>query len=298
MLKKYQYHLFVLFAGISWSTLAIFSAAASRANIDPFSQVFWRILIACSVSFLVATLIFKQKLKLSSRAYRYIFINAVIFLAGFTTFSASIYLGSPIAKAIALNYAYPLPVVILSYMLFKHIPKTRNWLAVLVSLVSVVLLLEVWKIQNVAQIKPGDILAFLNSFAFAGMIVWGTKIRQELKLNPFVVLFFSWAMALPMLLIFGLLMRIMHIPLFNPVFKVDFGFINWLPLIGLGTVSSVLPISLMYYGSSKLKPFVTSVLLLIEPICVYIAGVIFFQQQLSIWGIIGIIGIMISVLLT
>ena len=298
MFQQYKYHILVFLAGVSWSTLAIFSKYASDYKIDPFNQVFWRLLIGLFISILLSFFLSRNEIKINNRVVKYLFINGVFFLLGFTTFAASIYLGSPIAKAIALNYSYPLAVVILSYLILKDIPTPKNILAIFLSLISVVLLMELWTVKNLTQISLGDLFAWLNSFAFAAIIVWGTKIRKELKLNPFFILSGSWFFSIPLLIILGTFLQSVNIPLFNPSFKLDFPTNGWLSLIGLGIISSVLPISLMYFASSKLKPFVTSILLLSEPIVVYLAGVALFNQTLSIWGILGMVGIMISVLLT
>lgn len=298
MRSKYKYHFIVLLSGISWSTLSIFTAFASKLGINPFNQVFWRIFIGLLTSFFIAKFIFKKNFGIDQKSFIYFVINAFLFFFGFTTFSSSIYLGTPIAKAIALNYSYPLAVIVLSYILFKHIPSKKNILAIVISFISVLFLFEIWSVKNITQINIGDFLAWINSFAFAGIIVWGTKIRKYLKTNPFITLFYSWLVAIPLLIVCGFLINRLGIPLFYPIVKTNFGIQGWLSLLGLGTISSVLPISLMYFASSKLKPFVTSILLLSEPVVVYLAGIVLFGQVLSVWGFLGMVGIMISVVLT
>lgn len=299
MLKKYKHHLLVFLAGISWSTLAIFSVYASQAGINPFNQVFWRLIFGVICSFVVGVFIFKQPIKLKEKkAFGYLFLNAIFFILALTTFSASIYLGSPIAKAVALNYSYPVAVIVFSYIVFKDKPTFKNILAVFISFISLYLLLELWKVKNLTEIQLGDLFAWLNSFAFAAIIVWGTKIRKDLGLSPFITLFYSYAIAIPLLFIFSAIFSFYGSSLFSAQVMANFGRSGWLSLLGLGTISSVLPLSLMYFGAGKLKSVVTSILLLSEPIFVYIAGIILFGQQLSAWGVIGALGIIIALLLT
>lgn len=299
MLEKYKYHFLVFIAGISWSTLAVFSVFATQANINPFNQVFWRLVFGVLCSLFVGVFVFRQSLKLKDkRAFKYLFLNSIFFILALTTFSASIFLGVPIAKAVALNYSYPLAVIAFSYIVFRDKPTFKNILAVLISFVSLYFLLELWKVKDLTEIQLGDTFAWLNSFAFAAIIVWGTKIRKDLGLSPFITLFYSWLMAIPLLFILAAVSSLFGSSLFIADVKVDFGGAGWLSLLGLGTISSVLPISLMYFGAGKLKSIVTSILLLSEPIFVYVAGIILFAQQLSLWGILGAIGILIAVLLT
>ncbi len=295
---RFKYHFSVLLAGISWSTLAIFTKYSVQENIPSFSQVFWRLVIGAFSSLFIAVIIFKQKPFITNkRSLVYLLVNGLFFFLGFTTFAGAIYLGSPIAKAIALNYSYPIAVVLLSYMVFKHKPSMKNIVSIILSLISVALLMELWRVKSIAQINIGDLIAWLNSFAFAAIIVWGTKIKKDIKIGQFLVLAYSWFFSLLFFIPFGLVMKIFEIPLFQFNAQINFSVNAWLLLIGLGTISSTVPLSLMYYGSSKLKPLATSILLLSEVVCVYLAGFALFGQELSLYGILGMIGIIISVLL-
>lgn len=297
MLSKYKYHSLVLLAGISWSTLAILTQYATQGHISSFNQVFWRLLFAASSSLIIAFIFFKSTIVVGRKEYTYLLANGFLFFLGLLTFTGAIYVGTPIAKALALNYSYPIAIIVFSYFVFKHIPSRKNILAVVLSLISIVLLTEVWKINNIMQIHIGDLLAWLNSFAYAGIIILGTKIKRDVKINQFLVLFYTWFFSLLFFIPFSLILRQLNIPLFEFDLTTHFSNTQWLILIGLGTISSTLPVSLLYYGFSRLKPIVSSILLLSELVCVYLAGIILFGQQLSIYGIIGMIGIVISVLL-
>lgn len=298
MWEKYRYHLSVLLAGFCYSGLGIFSALLTQQGVNPFNQVFWRIIIACGIAFLLSTLVFRQKLSLTLHEVQLLLINSFLFLFGFTTIAGSIYLGTPVAKAIILSYAYPVPVVILSYLLFKDIPSKKNVVAIVLSLTSLLLLFEVWTVMGISQVHPGDLLAWANSFFFGSIIVWGTKIRRDSKLHPVVSLFYTLLLSLPLLFLFGSVLGILRIELFSPVVIANFRSASWISLIGLAGIGTVAPLALIYYGATKLKSYVTSILLLTEPVWVYIFGVLYFGQTLSLWSLVGAIGILITVLLT
>lgn len=295
--QKYRYHLFILLAGMSYSSLSIFFAMLTKQGVAVFSQVLWRAFLGAIFSLIIFKIFFKEKVKLEKKDYQYIFINAVIFVLGYTTYAGSIYLGTPMAKAIVLAYSYPIAVVILSYLLFKEIPKKKNLLALILSFCSLYILLEFWKVKSLLQINKGDLLAWLNSFCYGGVIVWGTKMRREIKINPCISLFYTLLIGIPILFILGWGLKLLGIGLYSPVLNINFGLGNWLILIGLGFFGTTLPVTLMYFGMTKLKSYVTSVLLLTEPVFVYLFGLLFFGQTLSLWTIIGGLGILVSVLL-
>jgi len=297
MLKKYRFHALIFLAGLSYSFLAVFTAALSKQGIDAYNQVFWRLTIASIIVFFVGKYVFKQKMIIDVKQFKYILVNSLLFVFGFSTFAASVYLGTPIAKAIALNYSYPITVVFLAYIFFKDKPNLKNIIAIFISILSVGLLLEVWKIQNVSEIHLGDLLAWINSFLYGSIIVWGTKIRKDTKLNPFVMLFYTLLTAIPGLLVLGTITRYFNLSFFNYSLRLNFSTISWFSLAGLCMMGTVLPYILIYSSVTKLKPLVTSILLLSEPLFVYLFGILFFNQYLSFWGLLGMLGIMVSVVL-
>lgn len=297
MLKKYKYHLAVLLAALSYTSLPIFSTLLTHRQVSPFNQVYWRVTFGSIISFIIARLLLKQRLPINRNDLWHLIVNAFIFLFAFTTFSGSIYLGTPIAKAVALNYSYPVPVVILSYLFFKDLPGKRNFGAIILSLISVFALLEIWSLESLLEIHLGDFLAWINSVFLGFIIVWGTKMRRDTALNPFITLFYTLLFMLPLLFIFGTILDLSGFLLFTPSFGIPVNIDIWLILTGLSFIGTVLPLALIYFGASRLKPYITGILLLTEPVWVYLFGLILFHQSLSLWGILGIIGIIISVLL-
>jgi len=296
-IKIYRNHLLLLGAGFSFSTLAVFSEIATRLHVDGFNQMIWRTIFAAILSIIAAIGVYKQHIQISNLQLKYLLINACLFVGGITTFSLGIYLGSPIAKAVALNYAYPLIVILLSYIFFKETPSIKGWVATFLSLLSVSLLLEIWTINNFFSLNVGDMLELLNSVFFGAMIVYGKKIRNEAELHPFAILSYSYLFTIPLLFALGfLLMNVFHMDAIGVPIRV-LTFEQYLSLFGLALFGMVVPMSLIYAGVSKIRAHIAGILLLTEPLWVYVFGMLLFQQNLSFWGIMGIIGIVISVIL-
>ena len=295
--SHFRDYLLLLFAGFSFSSLAVFSELATRLSIDGFNQIVWRALFAMILSGIAAFLFYKQSIRLTANELTHMLVNGLLLAGGISTFSLGIYLGSPIAKAVALNYAYPLVVIVGSYLLFKEKPTVKGWVAVVISLVSVAILLEVWNIQNLFTLNIGDMLELLNSVFYGALIVYGKKISTDTNLHPLKSLFYSYLVATPCLFILGLfIIHVLDIPTIGTS-------LQWLTipqnltLLGLAAFGMVLPLALMYTAISRVKAYVAGILLLTEPLWVYIFGLLLFQQALSIWGLLGMLGIIIAVLL-
>jgi len=295
---SYKYHIYILIAAFSFSGLTIFTALLTKYGLDPFNQVFWRIIIGAVLCLILAKFVFKQSIRVNKREALILLFNSFIFVFGYTTFTGAIYAGAPLAKAVALNFSYPIPVVLLSYILFKEKPSYKNILAIILSTLSIPILLEIWKVKDVTQIGLGEFLAWINSFAYAGIIVWGTKIRRSTELHPYVSLFYTLTFSIPILLLTIYLLNVNGINFYVLNIKtLQVSAPQWIYLLLLALSSSVIPIALIYFAASKLKTQVSSILLLTEAVWVYIFGYLIFGQGLSIWGLAGTLGIMLSVIL-
>lgn len=162
-LQKSKYHIFILLAAISYSSLSVISTLLTNQHVDAFTQIAFRAFFSAIILGMIRE-IYREKLILGKRELVYVIINSFIFTGAFTTFGLAIYLGSPIARVVALANAYPFTIIILSYILFHEIPSKKNWVAVILSFCSVLVLLEVWRIKHLDQFYIGDIFAFANSF--------------------------------------------------------------------------------------------------------------------------------------
>jgi drug/metabolite transporter (DMT)-like permease len=291
-LQKSKYHISILLAAFSYSGLSVISTLLTNQHVDAFTQIVFRSFFSAIMLFMVI-FIYKVNLTLTKSHLLYIAINSFLFTGAFTTYSIAIYLGTPIAKASALNNAYPFTTIILSYILFHEIPSKKNWIAVILSLCSVLILLEVWHIRHVEQFHIGDIFAIANSVFFGGMVVFGRKIRTETHLNSFQSLFYTLLFTIPLLFLLGFLLRI---PFFTPSIRLNLPIISWFTLV-LAAFATIVPLILLYISISKINATVASVLLITDLVWIYIFGLVLFHQPVTIWGALGIIGIMASILL-
>lgn len=297
MLKKYRYHLYLLSAGFFYSTLDLFAVILSKSFVPPFSQIFWRTIFSIVTGVVIFAKIFKVELSISKKELKYVYFNSIILTFAFTTFIIAIFLGTPLAKAIALINAYPLGVVMLSYLLFRELPKKRQVISLVIALASVALLFEIWTIRNVTEVARGEILALTNSVCFAAIIIYGRWTETKIKIHPLKKIAYSLIFLIPNLFILGVLLNLVGINILTPRIRFDFPLSTWLSLAGIGFFGTTLSFGMLYAGISKVKPTTASLLLLTELIWATIWGIILFNQPLSIWGIIGILGIIISVVL-
>ncbi len=297
-LKNYKYHFYILSAALCFGGLGLFTQLLSQAGVDPFSVVFWRFVFGVVFSAILLVFVFKQNLAINPQFLRYTFLNSILFVGGITTFILGIYLGTPLAIAVALNYAYPFSVAIFAYLFFKEIPTRKQWVAMVLSFVSVLIILEIWTIKSSSQFNIGEMLELANSFFFAAIITFGKKIQIDTKLHPIKIFFYSTIFAIPALVLLGYgLEYLAHTTILVPRLSFDLNFSSWGYLVGLTIFGGLLPIALIYYAAAKISSNTTSILLVTEQGWAYLIGLLFFGQNLTLTGIAGVIGIVLAVLL-
>ncbi|MDJ0625327.1 MAG: DMT family transporter [Candidatus Caenarcaniphilales bacterium] len=294
---KYRYHLALLLAALSYTSLSVSTAWLSEKGFNAFNQIFWITLLSIIFAGFFAFYVFRESWKINLKEFQYLLVNALIFLGAFTTFCLAIYFGTPIAKAVALNYAYPLMVIALSYFLLNELPSAKHWISVILSLISVLVLIQVWTIKNLFDIQIGELMAFANSFFYGAIIVFGKKLKEDTGLSVFKSLFYAELFMLPLFILMSFILKLVEVEALSPELQLVFPLNVWLVLFVTSITGGLLPLVLIYYGTSKVKPYVGGILLLTEPIWVYICGLLFFEQSLSTWGILGSIGIVFSVFL-
>ncbi len=155
MFQKYKYHLLVLLAGFTYSSYALSTKVLSDQKVDIFNQILWRSFFGSISAFILGSIViksFNKELILSRSQLAHVIVNATLYLITSICFIGSIYLGTPIAKATVLSYAYPLPIIILSFFIFKDVPTIKNIVAIIISFTSTLILLEFWKIRNFSQL--------------------------------------------------------------------------------------------------------------------------------------------------
>ncbi len=284
MFKSYKYHFYILLSGLSFASLSLFLTALTKQGVDAFSQLFYRALFASFFSFIGTKFLLKQRLKINRRELKYLFANAIILIGGFCTMVLAIYFGTPIAKALAIVYTYPITLVVLTFLFFRELPTRKNWLAIIISIFSLGLLIEVWKINDLNKITIGEIMAFLNSICYSFIIIFGRVMKKEIKLGSLSTLFYSLLIFLPLLVLLGFALNFSGISVLTPHFGSLSKPISWLFLILLGLIGTTCSVGFLYAGISKVKPFIAGVLLLMEPVGASLLGYFLFGQTLSIWG--------------
>jgi drug/metabolite transporter, DME family len=292
-----QNKLLLSLAAFCYALLVLSNKWLTDQGISAFNQIFWRAF--GGIVFSGAAVVFYEQscFKASTKELKYFIANGLFFLGGFCTFNLAIFLGTPMAKAVSLNYAYPLIIVVFNFLIFKELPNLKHVFSIALSMASVALILEIWKINNWQEFKLGEILALANAFFYGGIIVFGKLVRKASPNGLFKSLFYAHFVMLVLFCLLAFSLNQAGFHELKPNLSINFSVWQLLVLFFSSLIGGVLPLVLIYIALPNTKPYIASLLLLTEPIWVFVLGWLFFGQSLTVSSLAGMFGILTSVFL-
>ncbi len=209
----------------------------------------------------------------------------VLFLA-FTTYTASINLGTPPVKAILIIYTSPIITAILARLVLHERLTRRKILAVLGAVAGVLISVGFWNISELYIFQPGDLFALANALATATIPILGRRSAALHQRFPLVGL----EQALLSAALWGVLCGVLAwlaFPGDAQLWKVSWTTQSLLLLLSLGLVGTATPYILLYNGLKHLEASVASIILLLEPICVVLLQLLLLGEAVQWHQILG-----------
>lgn len=272
---------FAISSGFLYGFLGFFGLSALNNGLSINTMLFWRFFIA-SLVLLLTQMPFLPKIAFFSSAFVQAFLNGAVFygLSTLLFFHASQYIGSGLAMVIF--FSYPLMVMLLNIFLYRHHISRLCYLSILVILSGMLLIVDFQALQfNLTGLLTG----LLSGFFYACYIVSSKNNR----LSPEVS---TLAVSLGCTFTFCIL-SLVHADLAFPESA-----IVWLDLIGIGTISTAIPLLLLLYSLKWIGSTKASLLSVLEPVFVVIFGVLLLGESLKPVQIPGMFLILAGALIT
>ena len=274
--------LFVLLAGCLWGTTGIFTRTLDTMGINGIKVTFLRSFIAAATMFFIILFKDKSLFKFKIRDI-WVFIGSGIF--SFLFFSIcymfSIKLNSMSAASVLL-YTAPIFIAFISVPLFKEKITLKTALAIILAVAGCTFsALE----PNFSMSSSGLVLGLLSGFGYALYSIFG-RIAGNKCYSTLTITFYTFLIAS----IGGL---------FITDIKATYSALQTprsiLISIACALVTTVLPYLLYTSGLKGLTASVASVTASVEPIAASLAGFIAFNENIKLFGILGIVMIVCAI---
>lgn len=252
--------------------LSLFSAIASKAGTSVETHLLIRFSIGALILGFIAHRNEAFRAKISTRDLLWIVASG----AGcYTLESLSFFHGLryvPSSVMALLLYTFPVPVTLISVLVFKERLNAQKIIAVLLAVIGAAFIASP---RDMSYPAIGIALGIASSVIYAIYILLGT--HRLSRINPWLASFgVSFSTALSYLVINGV--NGFHWPS-SPT--------GWLACIGSGTLSTALALSLLLVALPRVGAIRASTLSTIEPLMATLLGVLYLGEPFGLWQITG-----------
>lgn len=286
----------IFFVAIFLATISLFSVALKGEGISSFQQTFFRFLIATSILAIIF-IVTKSELIRKKDIPKFLllgFLLNILYLA----YLSALFIGVPIVEAVFLVNLQPIFIIVLSIFLFKEKIKKLRMFAAGVAIVGAILLIQLWNTNLLQAPIIGYILAIINAFAYASYILTNKYVRKSTDYGNVTTITFTF--------LFGFLWTLLTtfiLILFNigeSLTRFDFNMTQrgWYLILGIATISTLLPYFLLNNCVKKIPPTRISIILLLEPIIASVFGILIFMEKVNMIQTIGIGLILLAVIVS
>ncbi len=272
--------IYIILSGFLYGFLGFFGYGALQASADIANMLFWRFFIA---SIFIALVLLPQlkQIKIDIPIMLTILTASAIFYgtSTFAYFLSAAHLGTGLAMVVF--FTYPAIVVLCNRFMYKYHIHKGYYVSVVAILLGLFLLADIGKSFNYL----GILLGLFSAAGYAFYIMMSKKYNQ---LNPLLSALMVSIGCSCFCLIYALSAQTFTVPM-------DTSF--WLNSLGLGILSTALPILLLLEGLKYISSEKASILGVLEPVFVALIGVLLLGEELKFLQVLGVIIILGGALL-
>ncbi len=272
--------LFAVLSGLMYGLIGYFGITLMR-DLSIANMQFWRFLIsALFVMAFFAKDCFKSKDSIIAMVYSFCFGGLFYGTAAGVYFIGSSYIGT--GPSMVIFFTYPAIVLLLNKVIYKtKIPKIYFFALLLIAVGMTQLVgFEGFKLDYI-----GIFLAIFSAFLYACYILCGDNIQISPAMSTLMV---SLGCAFASLIY----------ALWDQSFIIPTTQVQWLKILGIGVISTALPMILFLEALKRISPEKASILSVTEPLFVVIFGVLLLDEFINIPKMVGIVAILLGALIT
>ena len=273
----------ILFAAIMWGCIGLLTRPLTSRGFSAIETVAGRALFTTLFMLVIVLLIDPKLLKIKLRDL-WIFVGTGIFsFLFFNICYMSSMVENSLSVACILMYTSPFWILTLSIPIFKERMTYQKGIAIVIAFVGCVF---VCTSASLRLTGIGLVYGLLSGFGYALYTIFGKLAagRYSQFTTVFYTFLFAAIGALPFCNIPSLGLRIVS------------GNNIWL-ILGIAVANTVLPYLLYTYGLAHTTSGKAAILSIIEPVVAAIVGVLFFEEYMGFFGVLGIVLVVLGLVI-
>lgn len=284
MFRKRLPYFFVIIAAALWGTIGIYGKYLSAAGFSALQVTSIRAFISALSIFLFLLVRDRGLLKIEIRDFPYFIGTGIISIVFFNWCYFIAIDKTSLSIAAILLYTAPAFVMVFSAILFKEKMNRRKVMALVLTFIGCILV-TAFTGGTSHGISASGILAGLGSgLGYALYSIFGRYALR--KYDSYTVTLYTFVFASAFLL------PTSNVGGMAPLFQNK---TVWIYAAMLGIFATILPFVLYTKGLSQLETSKASIIATLEPVVATIIGIGFYQEQVSIFKIIGVLLVIFAV---
>lgn len=283
-MNKIKGILYVSLAAILFGVTPLFASESYKLGNNGLNMVLLRNTLVIPILFGIIS-IKKISFKINSADIKNLIIITIFGSATTTMLLYSSYKYISVGIATAFHFIYPVIVSIFLTIFFKNNMSKLKVLSLIVSVIGVFSFIEIG-----GQNEPvGYLMAILSGFTYAFYLTFMEK-SKLVKYNPLVISFWIACITSAILIIMNIKLNFIVLQFENNI--------TWVYIILVSLLTSFVGLVLFITGIKNIGAGFSSVLTLLEPFTSIVVGIVFQNDKLTIFKLIGFMLIVSSILLT
>ncbi len=284
MKKEHLGTVLVIAGGLLWGTMGLFVKLLSNAGLHPVQITTIRLIIGTAALWIFVFLYNRKLLCIRLRDLPLFVVTGVFCITGLSLAYFTTITNTGMGVAAVLMYFAPVFVIFLSHIFFKERLTKSKIAACLMAFAGCAL---VSGILSVTRIEPLYLLTGLLSALFYGSYSIFSKFILAKGYNTLTLVAYTFLFATFAILFF------VDVPALYHAIRIDKILLFYGSVLGI--IACTLPYVLYTIGLSHMQPGKAAIMSSVEPASAAILGCIFYNEQLDIFRILGIVLVLSSV---
>jgi drug/metabolite transporter (DMT)-like permease len=255
--------------------------AQTESHIGPIASGFWRLALALPFLVLVGVRAGEPQPIVWQGVFAIALISGLFFAADLGTWHVGI-LHTRLANATLFGNITAILFPAYGFLIARRWPSGRQGLAIGLALAGGVLLLG-RSYELAARNMVGDLLCIFAGLCYTCYLISIDRVRS--RLGPITTLTLAVAAGTPCLLVLALALG-------ERIWPDD-----WTPLLLLTLGSQIIGQGMILFAVSRVAPIVVGLMLLVQPVVASTIGWLVYGERLTIFDLLGGLGIALAVLL-
>lgn len=279
---------FILLAGILWGSMGIFVRGLNRDGIEAINIVAIRAITTVLCLFVIVFVLDRKLFKIHVQDIWCFLGTGILSIIFFNFCYFHTIEMTSMSVAAVLLYSSPAFVMLLSYLFFHEKITVVKWISLVLVILGCAFVTGI--VGDASALHLRGILTGLGAGLGYALYSIFSRCAIEKGYHSFTILFYTFLFAA-----IGVMpladLRLIGSVIFSAPAKVGFALV-------FGLISTVLPYLIYTIGLIYVENGKAAIIAAVEPVMATLLGVVLYQEKLSLWNMLGILLVFVSIVLT